>query len=153
MPRGGLNYCFFRRYIDDLFFIWVGTEESLKNFMNFLNYNPNNIKLDYHYSKEQVNYLDVTVLIDSGNIITKVYFKASDQNSYLSVHSGHHPTWLQIIPKGQFTRVCRNCTFDSDFHAQSEVLKNRFIEKGYQAEILDSTIRIRSGTSFTGYVP
>lgn len=75
---GGLNCCFFKRYIDDLFFTWAGTEESLKDFMNFLNCNPNNIKLDYQYSKEQVNYMDVTVLINSGKLITKVYFKSSD---------------------------------------------------------------------------
>lgn len=36
------------------------------------------------------------------------------------------------IPKGQFMRIRRNCSKEGDFLQQSEVLANRFIEKGYE---------------------
>lgn len=43
---------FYRRFIDDLFFIWEGDECSLHEFMRELNSNKNNIKLEYEYSCE-----------------------------------------------------------------------------------------------------
>lgn len=43
---------FYRRYIDDLFFIWEGDERSLHNFLRILNLNKNNIKLEYEFSRE-----------------------------------------------------------------------------------------------------
>lgn len=39
---------FYKRYIDDLILVWVGSEQSLIEFMNCLNANENHIKLDYH---------------------------------------------------------------------------------------------------------
>lgn len=37
----------------------------------------------------------------------------------LSVPSCHYPFWLFNIPKGQFVRMRRNCTRESDFITQS----------------------------------
>lgn len=72
----------YKRFIDDFFFIWVGTEISLIKFIEGLNQNNNSIKLNCHWSREQINYLDVTVIICSKKVITKVYFKPKDRNSY-----------------------------------------------------------------------
>lgn len=46
---------FHKRFIDDLFFIWVGTESSLTTFVNELNKNMNSIKLESKRSRETIN--------------------------------------------------------------------------------------------------
>lgn len=52
--------------------------------------------------------------------------------SYLLVNSGHNLPWLRNIPKGQLMRVRRNCTYDSDFLILSQVIEEKFIQKGYK---------------------
>ena len=46
------------RYIDDLFFIWKGTEEELKRFFQEINQVHRTIKFDYTYSNKEINFLD-----------------------------------------------------------------------------------------------
>lgn len=48
---------------------------------------------------------------------------------------------VENIPKGQFTRVQRNCTHDNDYLEQAHVLKCHFIEKGYNTDNLERTIQ------------
>ena len=69
---------------------------------------------------------------------TKVFFKPTDRNSFLPMQSGHHPAWLKNIPKGQLMRVKRNCSTLEDYDEQSEILKGRFREKGYNAQKLNA---------------
>lgn len=52
---------FYSRFIDDLLFIWEGSEESVVEFLGYLNRNTNNIKLDYQISGKTVNFLDATI--------------------------------------------------------------------------------------------
>ena len=56
------------RYIDDSFFIWENGEESLKVFIERLNIFHSTIKFTAEYSKEQVNFLDVTIKLIDGKI-------------------------------------------------------------------------------------
>ena len=42
------------RYIDDIFFIWMHSEEELKEFMKELNSFDANIKFTYEYSDKKV---------------------------------------------------------------------------------------------------
>lgn len=110
-------------------------------FLGFLNDNPNNIKLDYQISDNAVNFLDVTVEKKVNGQNTKIYFKPTDRNSYLTINSGHHPTWICNIPKGQILRVRRNCTELEDYHTQVKILRDKFIQKGYQEKMLSKTIQ------------
>lgn len=81
---------FYKRFIDNVFLIWVGTETSLVQFVEDLNQNNNIIKLACHWSSEQINYLDVTVMMSDDGLTTKAFFKPTDRNSYLQIYSGHH---------------------------------------------------------------
>ncbi|CAH2219440.1 Hypothetical predicted protein, partial [Pelobates cultripes] len=73
----------------------------------------------------------LTLTGTKGRITTKTFQKSVDVNGYLHAKSGHHPTWIQNIPLGQFTRIRRNCSFMSDYEKESLVLCQRFIEKSY----------------------
>lgn len=77
--------------IDDLFLIWEGAENSLHEFLTELNTNENNIKLECQWSKEQIQYLDVSVFRQGDYLGAKVYFRPKDRNSYLPLQSRHHP--------------------------------------------------------------
>ena len=51
-----------KRYIDDIFLIWMGTEQKLKQFIHEANLFHTDIKFTSEYSTKQANFLDVTVL-------------------------------------------------------------------------------------------
>ena len=131
---------FYRRFIDDILFIWEGSQQDALKFLEDLNSNPNNIKLEYTISGNMVNFLDVTIQREANKLKTKVFFKPTDRNSYLSINSGHHPAWIKNIPKGQFLRVRRNCSDANDYLSQAQTLKNKFVQKGYDEPALNTMI-------------
>ena len=61
------------RFIDDIFFIWKGTEQELKKFLEEINLQHPTIKFDYKYSKSEIEFLDLKIFKDSmGKLLTKI---------------------------------------------------------------------------------
>ena len=67
----GTNLRMYRRYIDDGFFLWDGTEEELKEFIQHCNSFHPTIKFTFEYSFEtkSVNFLDTIIWIDEDGFI------------------------------------------------------------------------------------
>ena len=54
------------RYIDDIFIIWTEREEKLREFIEYLNNAHHTIKFTSKWSTEEIEFLDVTVINESG---------------------------------------------------------------------------------------
>ena len=67
----------YRRYIDDGFFLWDGTEEELKQFIQHCNNFHPTIKFTFEYTFESksVNFLDMIIWKDSSGFIQTDLFK------------------------------------------------------------------------------
>lgn len=128
---------YFKRYIDDLIFVWNGTETEWTLFTHHLNNNAWGLQFSGEINVNNINYLDISISHKEGKIVTKNYFKDVDCNSFLHFSSNHHKQWLKNVPYGQFRRIRRNCTNDADFERQSEILKTRFKEKHYPAKLIN----------------
>ena len=110
------------RFIDDIFLIWKSDQDSLINFINYLNSVASSIKFTYEISAHSVNFLDTTVLKDNqGNIITDVYQKPTDTHPYLHWTSAHPPHLKRSIPYSQALRLRRICS-------STDTLKKRILE-------------------------
>ena len=85
-------YLFFR-YLDDVFFIWIGSKSELLEYENYLNSLIPGIKITLEYNELSANFLDTTVYKKTINNITtlqtRVYFKPTDTHQLLHVHSFH----------------------------------------------------------------
>ncbi|CAJ0921418.1 unnamed protein product, partial [Ranitomeya imitator] len=55
-----------RRYIDDVFLIWIGTKDSLLEFHEYLNTIDETIKFTLVYSDTSIQFLDVNVQMENG---------------------------------------------------------------------------------------
>ena len=81
------------RYIDDIFAIWTYGEDELKDHMPNINSIHSSFQFTCIYSKECVQFLDISDSVDnSGNISTDLYVKPTDTHQYLmatSCHSNH----------------------------------------------------------------
>lgn len=127
----------YRRYIDDLFFIWDGTEMEFNNFTIYLNTNDYGIKLTGKISPNTLEYLDIELRSEGDRIISRTYFKEVDTNSLLDFKSAHYAKWLKNVPFGQSRRIRKNCTMEKDSKEQSRIMSNRFKEKRYPEHLVN----------------
>ena len=84
-----------KRFIDDIFFIWLDSLNKLKEFMNEANSLHPTIKFTFDYSQTKANFLDTTIYIDKQRKLqTTIYRKPTDKNLILHFTS-HHPLHLK----------------------------------------------------------
>ena len=104
------------RFIDDIFFIWQHDQDELDNFVQHLNSVHNTIKFTCEHSLTSVNLLDTVVSVEENRSLkTRLYVKPTDSASYLHYQSAHPRHCIKGIPYGQFLRIRRICSDDSDF--------------------------------------
>ena len=71
------------RFLDDIFIVWKGSLELLKNFETHINSIHQTIKFTMEYSTEEINFLDTTIYIDkkTREFKSKVFIKPTDTKS------------------------------------------------------------------------
>ena len=76
LPKYGHLLLYFKRYIDDIFGIWIGNELEWSSFANDIN-NFGMLKwdIDEISPSKSVNFLDMTLSIKFNRIISKTYQK------------------------------------------------------------------------------
>jgi len=130
------------RFIDDIFLIWRGTEQQLKEFITHLNNVHTSIKFTSEYSKTAINFLDVTVLKDAkGYLSTDVYQKATDTHNYLNRNSAHPNHCMTSIPYSQFLRLKRIVSNPDTLKRRMKEYIEYFVNSGYSRAKLEQTVR------------
>ena len=115
------------RFIDDIFFIWQYGQDELDNFVQHLNSVHNTIKFTCEHSLTSVNFLDTVVSVEENRSLkTRLYVKPTDSASYLHYQSAHPRHCIKGIPYGQFLRIRRICTDDSDSGYPAHFVANAF---------------------------
>ncbi|CAJ0938138.1 unnamed protein product [Ranitomeya imitator] len=108
------------RYIDDVFLIWTGTEDMLREFHDYLNGIDETIKFTLVYSDTNIQFLDVNVRIENDRLVTKLYTKTTDKNDLLMYNSQHPRKTKESIPYSQLLRIKR---IESDTGSLENLLK------------------------------
>uniref|UniRef100_A0A803JV49 Helix-turn-helix domain-containing protein n=1 Tax=Xenopus tropicalis TaxID=8364 RepID=A0A803JV49_XENTR len=121
----------YRRFVDDLLFVWRGTDFAFSQFVEFLNMNDLNLKFTSEYGKTWITFLDLELRCHGGFIETDVYRKPCAGNSLLRADSCHPGHLFKGIPLGQFCRLRRNCSTEASFVKQSCQLRDCFLSRGY----------------------
>ena len=78
-----------KRFIDDIFFIWTDSKENLNKFLKDLNEFHPNCKFTYGKSKEKFNFLDLVIKLTDDKIVTDLSWKPTDSYQYLHYDSCH----------------------------------------------------------------
>ena len=88
------------RYIDDVFFIWEHGEESLNEFLSYLNTLHPTIKFESpaQYSRETLDFLDVTLTRVRDRLKTDIFTKKTDTHQFLEFTSCHPFHTKRSIP-------------------------------------------------------
>ena len=87
----------FSRYIDDIYMIWSGEIETLRDFQNYLNSRVESISFSMEMDQNSIHFLDVEIIKLKKKLKTTIYRKPTDKNDLLRFES-HHPAPLKRKP-------------------------------------------------------
>ncbi|MCP3929589.1 MAG: hypothetical protein GY705_10855, partial [Bacteroidetes bacterium] len=132
----GDNIIFWKRFIDDIFCLFQGTEDQILAFIDFLNSWDDKIQFTANYSQKEVPFLDILVKIENNQLTTDLYVKPTDSHNYLKFDSAHPAKCKQSIPYSQFLRVRRICSKLTDYDRHIKDMSTHFIRRGYPIDLL-----------------
>ena len=130
-----------KRYIDDIFFIWTGDESELQEFQNHIDSFHPTIKFTFEQSVNQVPFLDVLVELDKNRIKTQLYSKPTDAHLYLLPTSSHPHHIFKSIPYSQTLRIRRVCSDEEVADTHLQHLKDQLITRGYPNDTVSEAIQ------------
>ena len=140
LPRIQQKISMYVRYIDDIFLIWKGSEQELKEFLEVINTIHPSIKFDYKFSRERIEFLDTIVKLVNNKLSTTLYTKPTDRRAYLHAQSYHPSSTKRSIAFSQATRLRRICTSEEDFRSNANILKNDLVKRGYEENVVSQDI-------------
>ena len=131
-----------KRFLDDIFIKWFGTEEEFNSFLTVFN----NYGKEYGFTLKgecgkSIPFLDVTVSIIEGGYKTSLYTKPTDAKRYLHRRSYHSHHTFKATPYSQFRRAALICSDELDRVKAIDYMKVKFINSGYKLEELLPSMR------------
>lgn len=126
---------YYVRYLDDIFFLWEGTEIELKEYEQFLNSRIPDIKVTLEYSQQENNFLDTTIYKqqtqDTYTLQSKVYFKDTDTHQLLHTESYHPKHTFKGLVRSQYIRFKRLSSTREDYIHTCKILHLYLKNRGY----------------------
>ena len=131
------------RYIDDVFFIWTHGENELKSFIQKLNQFHCNLCFTYESSKTEIAFLDYKVNLFENRLTTDLYVKPTGTHQYLDYTSSRPEHAKKSIAYGQTLRLCRICSFETDFVKRKNEMKSWFLKRGYPEKLNNEMKKVK----------
>ena len=136
------------RYNDYIFAIWTYGEDISCDFMLYINNIHSSFQFTCNYSKECVQFLDVSVSVDnSGCITTDLYVKRTDTHQYLLATKSHPNHTKRSIPYYQALRILRICSNKESAKLRCTELVVCLVKPGYNKRKTNKQIE-RAFTNF-----
>jgi hypothetical protein len=132
------NLLYYRRYIDDIFGVWLPPDtnetETWNNFKKELN-NWGTLEWVIEEPSKETIFLDLTLNLQNSRIYTRTYQKEMNLYLYIPAHSAHPPSCLKGLISGEMFRYwLQNNT--KDFETILSKFIQRLTERGHQIENL-----------------
>jgi hypothetical protein len=123
---------FYKRFIDDIFFIFLGSYAELITLFEYMNDIHPTTKFTFNHSKSSINYMDITLFKDQhGQLQTTLYRKPTDTLCLLH-HSSHHPNHTKTsIIYSQAIRYNRLISDEHKLTIELRSLAKTLILRGY----------------------
>ena len=120
--------------------MWTHTREELDEFIEHLNTRTEHYKFTSDISETHTTFLDTTVKITNGELVTDLYSKPTDSHNYLMYNSSHPQRCKDSIPYSQFLRIRRICSRIEDFDTHVVSYSAHFLRRNYPLELLKEAV-------------
>ena len=130
--------CNRKRFLDDVWFGWLGTSRQFSSFKTALNRIGRTYGITFKGDVGcAVDFLDISIILkEGGKLETKLYIKPTDASRYLHRRSDHGSHTFRSTPFSQFRRAVVICSNEDDRVQSILYMGKKFIDSGYkQAEI------------------
>ncbi|XP_057297959.1 uncharacterized protein LOC130628918 [Hydractinia symbiolongicarpus] len=128
---------FWKRFIDDIFFIFTGTELQLKKLFTHMNKIHPSIKFTFEYSKSDIPFLDTRIYIDQSRKLQTTLFRKPTDRMMLLHYSSEHPHHVKAsIVYTQALRYCTIISNDQNLEKELYTLARTFLARGYPLNLL-----------------
>ena len=131
------NLLYYRRYIDDVFAIWIPDPDPIIDCQLLLSFSQR--LNDWHGLKwivsplsTSVVFLDLTLTIVDDHIVSSLYKKPMNLHLYIPPRSAHPPGVLLGLVSGWIYRSLSLCSLLSDAHDNIRSLWTFLLARGYQ---------------------
>ena len=134
---------FWKRFIDDIFLIFLGTTTQLQSLQDFMNHLHPTIKFTFQHSTQQISFLDMTIQIGANRkLSTTLFRKPTDCAALLHFHSNHSLKCKESIVFSQALRY--NLLIADDHLLQKELdsLPISRLARKYPLDIITHNISI-----------
>lgn len=138
----------FRRFIDDGFVVFEGTEQEILAFVDVLNCALPNIKITYHYSQFQVDFLDtviykcmedaMTSLDGKVRLKVRTHQKALNKYLYIPYTSYHHHGMFKSFINAELIRYVVTNSDECWYNCMVRKFTHRLCQRGYPRALIDS---------------
>jgi Reverse transcriptase (RNA-dependent DNA polymerase) len=132
------------RYVDDTFILWDYGDETLREFLEYLNSVNNAIKFTMEVEEDlQLPFLDVLVQKKSNGLATTVYRKKTHTDRYLNYLSNHAEKTKIGVVKCLQKRAEAICSSEKALTEEQEKIKNAFLQNGYPENVIKKAHKTR----------
>ena len=125
-----------RRYVDDIFLLWDGSEQDLQMFFDYVNSYNQFLRFTMTSDRREIHFLDISIMRNGKSFTTNVYRKPTDSNALLRADSFHPLPLKRSLPISQHSRIRRLCSDEMDYKVQADLLDTRFKSRGYPEDWL-----------------
>ena len=124
---------FYGRYRDDCFVLWIGSEDRLHQFFNFINTLDDKLKFTIEIGGDTLTFLDLKISIVDNQLFTTVYSKPTDSHLYLQAGSCHQKASIKGIQKGVSLRLRRICSTIEEYDLKSKEYAAYLVARGHDS--------------------
>ena len=140
--RWSAHLIFYKRFIDDVFGIWLPHPNHAINNQLWLDFQAHmnqarGLVWEFSELSERVNFMDLTITLSNGIFHTTLYEKPLNLHLYIPPHSAHPPGLLPGIIHGTLFRIYRLCSDEADQRARILKFYHRLQLRGYKKDKLD----------------
>ena len=134
---GGDNILLWKRFIDDIFLVWTGTEDELRMFLTDINKVHRTIQFTCELSHSEITFLDTTLykgprFMREGTLDIRTHIKPTNKQLYVHASSYHPPGTRKGIAIGEAKRYLRTNSEESSFKTRISDLETKLQQRGYK---------------------
>jgi hypothetical protein len=135
------NITMYKRYLDDLLFLWDGTLHELQYLFESLE-SRSGLKFTMTVSKTSIDFLDLKIFYQNGYLEHCTHQKKLNKYGYISPVSCHPKHTFSGFIKGELTRYAMNSSKSAFYYITKRLFYQRLLNRGYQRTFLDRIFKI-----------